>query len=397
METQNPMSFYDRAALLGHDAEALRAGQTVTAPVEVADIHALKALVNQFPSAVPPASGNAPTDLLSDRVRSFVYGAESLADDDHNQIKHLFPLQVSAVSVPDLVLSTLYQVPQSPTVPVFLNFGKVTFNAGGYVVSNGTQLNLTADEIVVNAAAPAGKAHFNIFGIDGPPGGKVDNGGAGGKGGDGNEGECSSAGIAGSGGTNGTNGTDGSDGPDGRNGNPAYPSQATSIIINTNLTGTALPLTVFTRSGSGGSGGRGGDGGKGGNGGNGGNGRSCGCTGNGGGGGANGGKGGDGGDGGNGSNAVDGAGAITVTIPSTVKVSSVFSSHQNAVNGIGGTAGIAAGGGTGGKGGSGGKHSGNGGDGGDGGHGTNGTDGISGQGSAGNPTPVYINGGKPAV
>jgi hypothetical protein len=383
----NKLSFYERAALLGHDAEELKKGKTVTTMVTVASLDELTKLIEALGLSNPDDAAFV-SEHLGGRVRQHVLGGDPLSDAEQAQIAYLFPMQFSAVSAADFNLNYELKVPISPQSPVEYNYGTLTFENGGCYLVQNTVFFLTADKVVVSGTTP-GKSHLNILGLDATQGGESKKGDDGGDGGDGGDGTCSSWGIAGQNGDNGGDGKDGKDGKDGDNGNLAAPTLDATITISQSLGGSS-PLTVFTRSGNGAKGGKGGPGGKGGKGGKGGNGKTCGCTGNSGGRGGVAGNGGDGGNGGNGSDAVDAKGTITLALPKGTPKSAYATASAPAVNGLGGDPGSAGNPGESGKGGSAGKYSSNGGDGGKGTKGSDGDRGDNAKGTGGAPAQFRI-------
>jgi hypothetical protein len=372
----NKLNFYERAALLGHDADQLRAGKTVTTPFTVASLDELTKFIEALGTSNPDDAGAFGGDLGA-RVRQHVLGGRKLSHAEQAQIAHLFPMQLQAVSGSEFSLNYEYKVPISQT-PAPFNYGKLTFeNGGNYLVQN-TPFLLTADEVVVSGTTPD-KSHFNILGFDAKQGDDGKKGPDGGDGGNGGDGSCSNRGSDAGG------GDDGKTGHNGDHGDVAGPTLDATITISQSLSGSS-PLTIFTRSGNGGKGGTGGEGGTGGKGGKGGDGKTCGCSGTSGGNGGKAGNGGDGGDGGDGSDAVDALGTITLVLPKGTPKTAYSTSSARAVNGTAGDRGAAGKPGDPGEGGSAGKNSGSGGKGG---KGTPGNDGNRGKNATGT-------GGKPA-
>lgn len=391
--------FFKIAAKLGHSAELLEQGISISSSITVNDIDQLREVLDEGESPavrealakllfqeidITPDTDASSTGILR-RVENFLHGTAELSAVDRERVQASFPLNVRAESNPNQTISTPYQL--TSTEPIFkMNWGTLTLANGGCLIAYNKPILISIDQLVRTGNPPSPYSDINILGATGGRGATATAGTVGTGGGNGTNGYCSSAGIAGPGGTNGSTGGVGIVGGTGGNGGDGFASQ--SAIISITSFGNTGTITVASRSGTGGAGAAGGSGGRGGTGGNGGNGVSCGCTGNGGGSGAPGGSGGAGGVGGNGGNAMSAQANIVIYVP-TGNIGQIFPIMQSVPPGPGGPGGPPAGGGPGGGAGSGGKHNGGGSAGGKGSTGATGAGGITGT-QYGTPAQIKV-------
>lgn len=319
-------NFYEMAARLGHSADALKAGETVTSTITVNNLDELKNLLsdiipadckpdilrNMLASSTSAENDNTTSPTLLQKLHAHVYADMPLSVADQSAIAAAFPLELKSISALSLTCppgETCWGKSQT----VIANFNQMIMEDGAYITAYNSSISSIIYELTRNGAPPAGHSDFNILGITGTVGsaGAVGPTGAtGNKGADGTEGQ--SAPVNGSIAGNGGNGLAGSNGGNG------IPSMDADFII-VNLKGTTT-LSFLNASGAGGAGGAGGQGGAGGVGGAGGNllpNLTClaspvvDTVGNGG----NGGNGGTGGKGGNGGNGADAGGMVVVCLP----------------------------------------------------------------------------------
>lgn len=382
------LTFLERAAKLGHSAEHLKAGATVSSVITIPHVDALRDFLDDgsspeeraarelqiFGSPAKSAEEAPGAEGILRRVHAYVFGNTPLCDHDRERLVQAFPMKVAAVSAPNQTYSGPTDLGTSLGLQVF-NFGTLTMTNNAYVRIQNTPLQFTVDTYQRQGGGPpSGFGDFNIFGATGGAGATGPAGGTSTNGGTGSGGNCSSVGISGASGGPGGKGATGSTGTIGGAGNPGLASLYANITITTGITGTSN-IVVLTRSGTGGVGGTGGAGATGGNGGKGGDGATCDCTGSSAGNGGNGGRGGNGGPGGPGGPGINAGGNVTVQVPSGF-ISSIIPMKLPAPGGAGGAGGGGGVGGNPGGGGSGGKHNGNGSAGATGGSGTAGATGT---------------------
>lgn len=347
------MDFQSRLQALGIDPSEVKAGP-VHKQIEVKDIETLRSVIavngdletrrSRFGAIFGATSKGQDADLRA--AEEYVFG---LTDDlsttaqGHNPA---FPVTVYADAAEALVLDKELDLSTPSGEVRRATYSTVTIKTGGYIVAKATPLDFTCDTLILEAAPPAGKGHFNILGKKGmehatfdkprkpdqTPAGTISNCNAGSVGGIGNKGTC------------------GTDGTNGARGNNGVPSQLANIEINIALTVTgAVKLIVATQSGPGGNGQDGQDGGDAGQGGNGGPGAVCGCSGRNGGSGQIGGTGGTGGRAGDGGDGVDAAAHISLMVPAAdftkINQTALFSDASPGKAGARGTAGAAGAGG----------------------------------------------------
>jgi hypothetical protein len=365
------MSYLERAALVGHDEEALKAGQVVRSKVQVQSLDQFKKIFadglsndqrasyardsHQKKSVGVNSSTSTTIDQLTiDRLMDHVFGVEPLSERDSQAAKSIFPVTITAISGATYSV-THDEIFDRSTGPCFINAGTLVFDNAS-ITAKGVISKVIADTLQITART-AVPSLINILGVTGS------NGAAGAAGqvlqqaANGADSSGGSPGVC----TGASNGQSGSNGKTGNPGSAGYPgangiASAVSVIQIDAYVGatTNQPFTVFAQSGAGGNGGQGGAGGQGQQGGNGGNGCANGCEGTDGGAGGNGGNGGDGGPGGNGGNGVNGAN-VSISFPNSAQVYLMASSivASPGLGGIGGGRGPV---GMGGNGGGSGKH-----------------------------------------
>jgi hypothetical protein len=365
--------FFELAAQMDHDVDALRAGEELETTCVAADVDKLRELLagDEAPDArvarTERLKRRAPELLdasvvteaaLLRRVEAYIYGDEPLSDADRSRIAAAFPVHLRAISAVDKTLAPgeVWNLGSSAP-PVVVNLGKLTMQPGSSIVVHNTVLALNVETLVRNGAVGAGGANYDlaVLGATGatPTPGKP--GESGGVGSPGIQGDCSGPGVAGNSGGPGKAGATGARGGVGKPGEAGRPALTATISIKPGgITGSSPRFVILTRSGTGGAGAVGGTGGAGGVGGTGGHGASCGCEGTNGGNGGTGGRGGTGGTGGTGGNGTDGD-EITVTVP-VGQAKLIIGSREEAPAGNGGEGGAGGSGGKGGAGGGGGKH-----------------------------------------
>jgi hypothetical protein len=403
--------FRQRAEMLGHDIDALTAGEEVSSTVTVEDIDELRDLLHDGLS--PQARSERGADMrqrlgsligpqaqgegegLDKRAEAYVYGDEPLSQPDRELLDQVFPLTLQATSLADKTLAAgeAWNLGTS-TAPQVINLGTLTMEPGSSILAYNTVVNLSVETLVRNGGGSAsGSVNYDIgiFGKTGSTGTPIAAAPSGAAGNGGSNGNCevsgSEPGDSGGPGAGGGTGITGGAGNAGGNGSPSLSS---SIEIGAGgITGSSPALTVMTRSGTGGRGGTGGQGGTGGAGGNGGDGASCACTGTKGGDGGKGGTGGRGGTGGHGGDGTTG-GNVYVTVPAGA-VKQVTRVMETAPPGEAGPGGMGGTGGAGGGAGGGGKHEPGGNGGGGGAPAAQGPPGASGT-KSGAPGSIYVNG-----
>ncbi|MCL7928525.1 hypothetical protein [Halomonas llamarensis] len=395
--TKNAKSYLKRAAKLGQDVEALKAGHTLEGTATIHSIEDFKELMSdgltddhrQCFSGL--SSGEAPADdAMIDALADYVYGTKDLSPEAKSHAEKLFPVTVAVTSGESVTIESDQEYgPSGP--PKLINAGTLTFD-GGSITAVTTSLTISADKLKI---VKSGTKSYTVGvlgkqGADGddcPPSPAYDKPAPRGKDASApSPGICTGADNGGTGdpGKQGQGGDKGKDGEDGHTNLPA------SITIRSMDATSPSPFVIYTRSGGGGDGGKGGKGGPGQDGGKGGKGCDSGCEGTDGGDGGKGGNGGNGGNGGPGGNGVSGT-QISVTFP-RAQQSLLQTITDTAKPGEGGERGASGKAGVGGKGGEGGKHKTNGQHGQSGDHGDHGTPGTSGTktGAAGNINVSYI-------
>jgi hypothetical protein len=396
----NKLNFWERAAMLGHSIEDLKAGKAVTSEVVIDNMAQFKRFVEagmtpqQMEELAQDLFGNIPaTDPKTHaneceiirRVEGYLYGVAPLYEEDEERTKHIFPMVIGALSQETFVVDKGYDLGTGGNLGV-VNHETMEFRDGGYYVLYNKGLTFMVDTLIRNGGGAGEFYDINILGATGATGDPGSQPSPGGGGTGGKKGTCRSPGIAGNNGETGERGLTGVVGGAGGTGNDGRPSLGATITISKGLTGSKLPLQIYTRSGAGGPGGAGGKGATGGPGGRGGDGETCGCQGTNGGPGGPGGHGGTGGTGGAGGNGVDASANIVVIVPEgqTDRFVGVTASAPAGKGGNGGPGGGAGGGA---EGGAGGKHHSSGGKGPIGSGGTGGNRGADGT-KPGNPARI---------
>lgn len=359
-------NYLERAKLLGHDVEKLKAGETIRSVVTISSLEQFKDLfanglsVEQrqaFAQNIGAMKGPFGSASFM-RLMNYVYGEGSLTADDTDFAQKIFPIKVQAVSASTVTIDT-DQVIGPSGAPSAINASQLIFDGGSITVQN-TVFGLTADTLTIKSGGTK-QYHVGILGCPGTVGSTGATGSSfTGPAANGSNASAPTPGICtgASDGGNGSNGQVGGTGGTGGLGGPGLPSLAANITIGSYASSSTAPFVVYTRSGSGGQGGTGGTGGAGQQGGNGGNGCDSGCEGTDGGNGGNGGQGGTGGQGGNGGPGTDGF-PTTISFPAAAK-SNLQTLSQSAPPGAGGNGGQGGAGGQPGSGGTGGKHKSNG-------------------------------------
>lgn len=273
----------ERAQILGHSVEDIKAGKTVSSVVTVKSAEQLKSLTTMCQSTPPavaeavstPDEGKAESSGLQDKkalqkkLDAYLFNGRPLTDDEKATINRvLFPLKVYTESAQNATYNTPTFLNQTPTSYLYYNYGTVTLNNNASVTVQSSQLCYAMDTLVKNSTPPSGTGDFNVVGIDGQPGttGKQGNSGtAGGQGGcggcymHGTGGKCQPPGYPGQ--------SDGTDGGPGGQGNPGTPNESANFYISGTIQTTAQNVIFQTSTGMGGTGGIGGTGGAGGAGG----------------------------------------------------------------------------------------------------------------------------------
>lgn len=319
-------SFEEKAAQLGHDIDALNAGEEISTVINIEDVDSFKTLMQDENRLVeqreqeavaafgelPPAANNTKA-ALQQRVNHFVYGNYELTEADKKAANAtLFPMKALAISAKNKTINEPLLL-GSEQLPLFINYGTLNLGDEAYITVEGVGLKFTIAIFTRTGSAPTTMGDFNLLGR---------------KGQDGCPGRPGGTGPNGAPGINGGNGGNGSDGSDGSMG---IPSQQSTISITESIQ-SPRPIVVYTSSGAGGKGGRGGDGGRGGNGGA----------------GAKGGTGGTGGKGGNGANGVNAAGNILIYVaaPYINQITGITAVAPAGAGGQGGDGGNGGGGST---------------------------------------------------
>jgi hypothetical protein len=362
-------NFWERAEMLGHSVEDLKAGKAVTSEVVIKNMEEFKRFVEmgmtpeQMKELAQDLFGNIPaTDPKTHateseiirRVEAYLYGVAPLYNEDEERTKHIFPIVIGATSQQTFVVDKGYDLGTGGNLGV-VSHETMEFRDGGYYVVYNKGLTFFVDTLIRNGGGSGDFYDINILGATGAAGDPGSQPSQGGGGTAGKKGTCSTPGFAGNNGETGDKGHTGVVGGAGGTGSDGRPSLGATITISVGLTGSKLPLQIYTRSGAGGPGGPGGKGAAGGPGGKGGDGETCGCQGTNGGHGGPGGNGGVGGTGGAGGNGVDASANIVVIVPAG-QTDRVVGVTASALSGKGGTGGPGGDGGRGGDGGGGGKH-----------------------------------------
>lgn len=392
------LNFWERAARLGHSIEDLKAGKAVTSEIIIENMEQFKTFVEmgmtpeEMKDLAQDLFGNIPpTDPKTDatesdiirRVEGYLYGVAPLYPEDEERTEHIFPFTIGALSQETIVVDGPRDLGTGGTMAE-VNAGTIEFRDGGYYVCHNKALTFHVDTLIRNGGGTGTFYDINILGATGATGDPGSQPSEGGGGTAGKKGTCKSPGIAGNNGETGSEGHTGVVGGQGGPGRDGSPSLGATITIKVEVTGTKLPLRIYTRSGAGGPGGPGGKGAMGGPGGKGGDGETCGCAGTNGGIGGRGGSGGTGGTGGAGGNGVNASANIVVIVPEG-QMDRVLGFTADALPGKGGTGGPGGDGGRGADGGAGGKH-----------HSAGGRGGTGGGGTGGNRGPDSTKPGNPA-
>lgn len=295
-------AFYDKAIVLGHDAETLARGEEITTYDRfdtMEDCRRLLSVANQEQRIKrqehffnpPIAARQRLGQGMHDRGESFVFANGTVLDSDWQGLGNHLPGRIKAISVLKKTLHAgevwdvsvrgeHWGIDDLEELYVSVNVGELIIEPGASIIIRGNVFSLCCERLICKATAPFGTYHIGILPtpfsvdakegeLDGVPG---ESGWDGRDGRDGHGVQVSSSLIGymlvdktdpeKMNGVDGTDAKDGSNGTDGRNGGMC---KIAEITIR-DLQG---PCTVFSQAGRGGDGGDGGNGGNGGHGGHG--------------------------------------------------------------------------------------------------------------------------------
>jgi len=288
------------AALLGHDAARLAAGEEITSYLTVANAHDARRVFSRASPAQrsarqasfyqPAIAARARLGQgLHDRGEAFAFADEPLDPADRHALERHFPAHVKAISVAEKRLApgerwdvsvrgAAWGIDDMEELYVVVNVGRLVLGPGAEVLVRGNVLSLFCEELVsegAGGAVPRIAVLPTPFSLDGRRGAAHD-GGHGSPGTPGTRGRdaeplATEPTMIGPrlrapldrallDGSDGTAGTAGGRGGDGRNGGMCKLAEITVRAL-------AGELAVFAQAGRGGDGGDGGDGGEGGGGG----------------------------------------------------------------------------------------------------------------------------------